>query len=72
MDGIGKIMKEGIFQKNVKQSKFIKNNLNDQIKMVLCHSLGFHLIQENILDEASHVVFINSFNNFLPQAKKEI
>ena len=60
----------GYFSKNVKQSKFIKNNLNDQIKMVLCHSLGFHLIQENILDEASHVVFINSFNNFLPSSKK--
>ena len=38
--------------------------------MVLCHSLGFHLIQRNILDEASHVVFINSFNNFLPLSKK--
>ena len=60
----------GYFSKNVKQSKFIKSNLNDQIKMVLCHSLGFHLIQENLLDEASHVVFINSFNNFLPSSKK--
>lgn len=60
----------GYFSKNVKQSNFIKNNLNDQIKMVLCHSLGFHLIQENLLDEASHIVFINSFNNFLPSSKK--
>ena len=38
--------------------------------MVLCHSLGFHLIQGNLLDEASHIVFINSFNNFLPSSKK--
>ena len=60
----------GYFSKNVNQSKWIKNNLNDQIKMVLCHSLGFHLIEENLLDEASHVVFINSFNNFLPSSKK--
>jgi len=60
----------GYFSKNVTQSKWIKNNLHDQIKMVLCHSLGFHLIQENLLDEASHVVFINSFNNFLPSSKK--
>ncbi len=60
----------GYFSKNVTQSKWIKNNLNDQIKMVLCHSLGFHLIQGNLLDEASHVVFINSFNNFLPSSKK--
>ena len=60
----------GYFSKNVTQSKWIKSNLNDQIKMVLCHSLGFHLIQRNLLDEASHIVFINSFNNFLPSSKK--
>ena len=35
----------GYFSKNVIQSKWIKNNLNAQIKMVLCHSLGSHLIQ---------------------------
>ena len=60
----------GYFSKNVNQSKWIKNNTNDQIKMVLCHSLGFDLIQENLLNEASHIVFINSFNNFLPSTKK--
>ena len=60
----------GYFSKNVNQSKWKKNNLKDQIKMVLCHSLGFHLIKGNLLDEASHVVFINSFNNFLPSSKK--
>ncbi len=60
----------GYYSKNLNQAKWIKNNLNDQIKMVLCHSLGFHLIQGNLLDEASHVVFINSFNNFLPSSKK--
>ena len=60
----------GYFSRSVNQSKWVKNNFNDQIKMVLCHSLGFHLIQGNLLDEASHVVFINSFNNFLPSSKK--
>ena len=60
----------GYFSKSVNQSKWVKNNFNDRIKMVLCHSLGFHLIQGNLLDEASHVVFINSFNNFLPPSKK--
>ena len=49
----------GYFSKNVNQSKWVKNNFNDQIKMVLCHSLGFHLIQGNLLDDASHIVFIN-------------
>ena len=60
----------GYFSKNINQSKWIKNNMNDQIKMVLCHSLGFHLIEGNLLNEASHIVFINSFNNFLPSSKK--
>ena len=60
----------GYFSRSVNQSKWVKNNLNDQIKMVLCHSLGFHLIKGNLLDEASHIVFINSFNNFLPSSKK--
>ena len=60
----------GYFSKNVTQSKWIKNNLNGQIKMILCHSLGFHLIEGHLLDEASHIVFINSFNNFLPSTKK--
>ena len=60
----------GYFSKNVNQSKWIKNDLNNGLKMVLCHSLGSHLIQGNLLDEASHVVFINSFNNFLPSSKQ--
>ena len=60
----------GYFSKNVSQSRWIKNNLNNGVKMVLCHSLGFHLIQENLLYEASHVILINSFNNFLPSSKK--
>ena len=60
----------GYFSKDINQSKWIKNNLNNGLKMILCHSLGSHLIQRNLLDEASHVIFINSFNNFLPSSKK--
>jgi len=60
----------GYFSENVNQSKWIKNKLNNQIKMVLCHSLGFHLIEGDLLDEASHIIFINSFNNFLPSSQK--
>ena len=62
----------GYFSKPINQAKWIKNNLNDQIKMIICHSLGFHLLEKNLLDEASHVVFINSFNNFLPKSKKRL
>ena len=60
----------GYFSKDINQSKWIKNNLDNGLKMILCHSLGSHLIQRNLLDEASHVIFINSFNNFLPSSKK--
>ena len=38
--------------------------------MTLCHSFGFHLMQEKILKEATHIVLINSFNNFLPLGNK--
>ena len=56
----------GYFSKDANNSKWIKNNSNNKIKMVLCHSFGFHLIQKSLLIEASHIVLINSFNNFLP------
>jgi len=38
--------------------------------MTLCHSYGFHLMQKTILKEATHIVLINSFNNFLPLSNK--
>jgi len=38
--------------------------------MTLCHSFGFHLMQKKILKEATHIVLINSFNNFLPLSNK--
>ena len=60
----------GYFSKNINEPKWIKNNSRSNIKMVLCHSLGFQLIQKSILKDASHIVFINSFNNFLPQGKR--
>ena len=61
----------GYFSKKINQSKWIKNNSIAQIKMIICHSLGFHLIKRDLFDEASHIVFINSFNNFLPSTKKK-
>ena len=60
----------GYFSKDANQCKWIKNNSNQKIKMVLCHSLGFQLIKKSLLYEASHIVLINSFNNFLPSNKK--
>ena len=60
----------GYFSKKTKQSKWIENFSNHKIKMVLCHSFGFHLLQKRLLQGATHIVFINSFNNFLPLSNK--
>ena len=60
----------GYFSKNANYSEWIKDNSSNNIKMALCHSLGFHLIQKNLLREATHIVLINSFNTFLPVSKK--
>ena len=56
----------GYFSKNAYQAKWIKNNYKYKIKMILCHSLGLRLIDKNLLIDASHIVLINSFYNFLP------
>ncbi len=60
----------GYFSKNNYQSKWIKSNCKKEIRMTLCHSYGFHLMQKKILNEATHIVLINSFNNFLPVSNK--
>ena len=46
--------------------KWIKTNSEQHKKVALCHSLGIHLIGKEILKEASHIVLINSFLNFIP------
>jgi len=60
----------GYFSTNNYQAKWIKSNSKKAIRMTLCHSYGFHLMQKTILKEATHIVLINSFNNFLPVSNK--
>ena len=38
-------------------------------KVVICHSLGSHLIDDKILSSSTHVVLINSFSSFIPTGK---
>ena len=55
----------GYFSKNVNQSRWIKQSLNDQIKMVLCHSLGLHFLKNNpfhYLANAIHFFEIQLYN----------
>ena len=60
----------GYFSTNNYQAKWIKSESKKEITMALCHSFGFHLMQKNILKEATHIVLINSFNNFIPASNK--
>ena len=60
----------GYFSTDNYQAKWIKSDSKKGIRMTLCHSYGFHLIQKNILEKATHIVLINSFNNFLPVSNK--
>ena len=45
---------------------WIRDDSESNKKVVICHSLGIHLIGKEILREASHIVLINSFYNFIP------
>ena len=60
----------GYYSKNSYQARWIRNDSKKEIRMTLCHSYGFHLMQKTILKEATHIVLINSFNNFLPVSSK--
>ena len=56
----------GYFSSYMNKSKWIKDNSDNGIRLVLCHSLGTHLIGKDILDKATHIILINSFYNFIP------
>ena len=60
----------GYFSTNNYQAKWIKRDSKKEIRLALCHSYGFHLMQKTVLKEATHIVLINSFNNFLPTSNK--
>ena len=60
----------GYFSKDNYQANWIKSDSKKEIRMTLCHSYGFHLMQKKILEEATHIVLINSFSNFLPMSNK--
>ena len=49
------------------------NNLNqtELKRVVICHSLGLHLIEKEVLGKATHVVLINSFSRFIPSSKEK-
>ena len=47
-----------------------KSNEIDLKKVAICHSLGSHLIDKQVLASATHVILINSFSRFMPSGKE--
>ena len=51
--------------------KWNHNSNKIKIKRVaICHSLGLHLIDKQVLHSATHVILINSFSRFTPSGKE--
>ena len=65
-DWLWKDNDRGYFSQKKISQNWIKSKPLD-VKMAICHSLGTHLIAPNVLHEASHIVLINSFLNFIPK-----
>ena len=65
---IWKDNERGYFNKKSASPKWVNNSPNKK-NVIIIHSLGIHLIDKNILFNASHAIFINSFYNFIPDNK---
>ncbi len=49
------------------------NHNSNQVKLkrvAICHSLGSHMIDNQVLQSATHLVLINSFSRFIPNSKE--
>ena len=68
-DWIWQDNERGYFNKTCLSPKWINDYSLNRKRVIIIHSLGIHLIDRNILLNASHVIFINSFYNFIPDNK---
>tara|TARA_Y100001968_G_scaffold229390_1_gene212182 strand:+ start:180 stop:908 length:729 start_codon:yes stop_codon:yes gene_type:complete len=51
--------------------KWDHSSIQTKLKRVaICHSLGSHLIDKQVLNSATHVVLINGFSRFIPSGKE--
>ena len=50
--------------------KWKSSNQVELKRVAICHSLGSHLIDKQVLYTATHVVLINSFSRFIPSGKQ--
>ena len=56
----------GYFKEPYFIAQWIKDHTTASKKIAICHSLGIHLMDKKILEQATHIVLINSFHNFIP------
>ena len=68
-DWIWQDNERGYFNRTCLSPKWINDYSLNRKRVIIIHSLGIHLIDRNILLNASHVIFINSFYNFIPDNK---
>ncbi len=61
----------GYYSEKKNLTNWEKDNDCRSIRLILCHSLGINLINKNIIRQATHFVFINSFYNFIPKNNEE-
>ena len=47
-----------------------ESNAKQLKKLLVCHSLGMHLIPNPIIKDASHIILLNSFSRFIPFGKE--
>lgn len=48
----------------------IKNAKTSKKRLLICHSLGIHLISKQLLEKSTEIVLINSFSRFIPSGKE--
>ena len=59
--------------KAISQHRPIWNNNSNQVnlkRVAICHSLGLHMIDNQVLQSATHIVLVNSFSRFIPSGKE--
>ncbi len=52
---------------NCPKWKSKSNSYSKHNRALICHSLGIHLAEEEILKHATHIVFLCSFGRFIPK-----
>ena len=64
------------YERGYKDIRLHEPNWNSTVNQIelqrvaICHSLGSHFIDKQVLKQATHIVLINSFSRFIPIGRK--